>query len=271
MPDHFAAFSFVDRITDFEAGSRARGEFAVPRGIAAFPSCLVAEAVGQLAAWVAMAKISFRGRPVAALANETLFHGEVKPGDKLELGVEIEHCDDDAVAYAGWARVGGRTVIELKDCLGPMLPVEEFDSPAALVERLALLRGAGAEPARFHGVVAPRLVPGDALAGASVSATLHIPASAAFFADHFPRRPVFPATLLLDAQIGMAMQLAAPGAVPARMTHVKMRSFIAPGDVLQIEAKRAPADANRILLSARSPDGKTVATARLETRPGKPG
>jgi len=69
----------------------------------------------------------------------------------------------------------------------------------------------------------------------------------------------------------MAMQLAAPGAVPARMTHVKMRSFIAPGDVLQIEAKRAPADANRILLSARSPDGKTVATARLETRPGKPG
>jgi hypothetical protein len=44
-----------------------------------------------------------------------------------------------------------------------------------------------------------------------------------------------------------------------------MRSFIAPGDVLQIEAKRAPGEATRLLLSARSPDGKTVATARLET------
>ena len=269
MSEHFAAFSFVDRITEFEAGKRARAEFAVPGHIASFPSCLVAEAVGQLAAWVAMDKVSFRGRPVAALANETRFHGDVRPGHTLELGVEIESCDDDAVAYAGWARVNGALVIELQDCLGPMLPVEEFDSPTALAERLALLRGAGAAPGRFHGVVSPRIVAGDGVSGESLSATVHVPASAPFFADHFPRRPVFPATLLLDAQIGMAMQLAAPGHVPARITHVKMRSFIAPGDVLQIDAKRAPAVANRILLSAHN-NGKTVATARLETHPGTP-
>lgn len=263
--EHFAAFSFVDRITAFEAGTRARAVFAVPPHIAAFPSCLVAEAVGQLAAWVAMDKVSFRGRPVAALANETRFHGEVEPGDTLELGVEIESCDDEAVAYAGWARVNGTQAIELQDCLGPMLPVEEFDSPMALAERLDLLRGTGASPNRFHGVVAPRLVAGEGIPGESVTATLHVPASAPFFADHFPRRPVFPATLLLDSQIGMALQLAAPGHVPARMTHVKMRSFIAPGDVLQIEAKCAPGDAHKILLSARAGNGKTVATARLET------
>ena len=71
MGDHFAAFSFVDRITDYEPEGRARAAFfAVPDGrCAAFPSCLVAEAVGQLAAWVAMAHIDFRGRPVAALAH----------------------------------------------------------------------------------------------------------------------------------------------------------------------------------------------------------
>lgn len=270
MPHHFAAFSFVDRITAFEPGTRARAVFAVPAGIAAFPSCLVAEAVGQLAAWVAMAKVSFRGRPVAALANETRFHGDVRPDDLLELGVDIESCDDDAVAYAGWARVKGVLVIELRDCLGPMLPVEEFDSPAALAARFELLCGPGATPGRFHGVVAPRIVPIEAVSDESVSATLHVPESAPFFADHFPRRPVFPATLLLDAQIGIAMQLAAPGARPVRMTHVKMRSFIAPGDTLSIEAKRAPGDANRILLSARTPAGKTVATARLETAPGNP-
>lgn len=269
MPEHFAAFSFVDRITEFEAGTRARGEFAVPRDIPSFPSCLVAEAVGQLAAWVAMEKVSFRGRPVAALANETRFHGEVRPGDRLELGVEIESCDDEAVAYAGWARVGDTLVIELLDCLGPMLAVEEFDSPAALAERFALLRGAGGAAGRFHGVVAPRIEPGANVSGESVAATLHVPASAPFFGDHFPRRPVFPATLLLDAQIGMAMRLATQGARPVRMTHVKMRSFIAPGDVLQIEARRAPADGHRILLSARAANGKTVATARLETTSGE--
>jgi len=269
MADHFAAFSFVDRIVEFEAGTRARGEFAVPSEIAAFPSCLVAEAVGQLAAWVAMAKVAFRGRPVAALANETRFHGAVKPGDKLELHVEIEHCDDDAVTYAGWASVRGQRVIELQDCLGPMLPVEQFDSPAALAERFAVLRGGGATPGRFRGVVTPQLADRTGVPGESVSATLHVPTAAAFFADHFPRRPVFPATLLLDLQIGMALQLVAPSAVPVRMTHVKMRAFIAPGDVLQVEARRAPDEPHRLLLSARDAQGKTIATARLETTSGE--
>jgi 3-hydroxymyristoyl/3-hydroxydecanoyl-(acyl carrier protein) dehydratase len=268
MPDHFAAFSFVDRITAFEAGTRARGEFAVPRDIPSFRSCLVAEAVGQLAAWVAMARVSFRGRPVAALASETRFHGEVQPGDTLELGVELASCDDEAVAYSGWARVDGELVVELQDCLGPMLPVEEFDSPAALAERFDLLRGRGAEPGRFHGVVAPRIVSGDGVAGESASATLQVPPTAPFFGDHFPRRPVFPATLLLDAQIDLALTLAAPGSVPRRMTHVKMRSFIAPGDTLQIDARLTPADRSRILLDARTPAGRTVATARLELDPG---
>ena len=62
MSDHFAAFSFVDRISDFASGAHARGWYAVPREIAEFPSCLVAEAVGQLAAWVAMDKLDYRGR-----------------------------------------------------------------------------------------------------------------------------------------------------------------------------------------------------------------
>ena len=35
---------------------------------------------------------------------------------------------------------------------------------------------------------------------------LDVPAEAPFFADHFPRCPVFPATLLLDAQIRIAAQ-----------------------------------------------------------------
>jgi 3-hydroxymyristoyl/3-hydroxydecanoyl-(acyl carrier protein) dehydratase len=217
-----------------------------------------------------MERVWFRGRPVAALANETRFHGAVEPGERLELAVEIESCDDDTVTYAGWARVNGQRVIELQDCHGPMLPVTDFDSAAVLAERFALLRGAGAAPGRFHGVTAPRLVAGDSVPGESVSATLHVPAAAAFFADHFPRRPVFPATLLLDAQIGMAMQLAAPNAVPSRMTHVKMRAFIAPGDVLRIDARRASGEAHRFALSARNADGKTVATARLETTPGEP-
>lgn len=259
---HFAAFSFVDRITAFEPGVRARGEFAVPAAIASFPACLVAEAVGQLAAWVAMDAIAFRGRPVAALANETRFHGTVRPGETLTLAVEIESCDDEAVAYRGSAHVGARLVIELADCLGPMLPVADFDAPDALAARLEVLRGSGAKPGRFRGVEPAPVTP---LPDAPGAATLQVPASAPFFADHFPRRPVYPATLLLDALIGLALRGAPAGHVAARLTNVKVRSFTEPGALLHIEAAAAAGDATRIQLTARAGE-RNVATARLQLR-----
>ena len=39
---------------------------------------------------------------------------------------------------------------ELVDCLGPMLPLADFDAPDAMRERLALLRDGGAAPGRFR-------------------------------------------------------------------------------------------------------------------------
>jgi 3-hydroxymyristoyl/3-hydroxydecanoyl-(acyl carrier protein) dehydratase len=275
MDEHFAAFSFVDRITRLEAGRRARGVFAIPPSIREFPPSLVAEAVGQLAAWVAMSAIEFRGRPVAALAAETRFHGEVFPGQILELGVEIDHCDDEAVAYGGWAVVNGHQVTELEHCLGPMLPAEEFDAPEALRERFALIYGSGAPPGRFPGVDLAAPVVTEHTPGRSLRATLQVPRSAPFFGDHFPRRPVFPATLLLDAQMRLAARLAAETPTPPagalvlkRMNNVKVRSFTAPGEALELGADATPQDdgALRIALSARVAD-KSVATARVEYGP----
>jgi 3-hydroxymyristoyl/3-hydroxydecanoyl-(acyl carrier protein) dehydratase len=272
MTAHFAAFSFVDRITEFIDGSRARGFFWVPQGIQLFPSCLVAEAVGQLAAWVAMSKVDFRGRPVAALATETRFLGMALPGDMLELAVEIEDCDDNMVSYGGNAFVEGRQMIELKHCLGPMLPVEDFDAPDALRERLSLLRDRGAPRGRFPGVDLPETVVIERVPGKSLRATLNVPGEAPFFADHFPRNPVFPATLLLDAQIRVAAELVEKSCGPqfaspvaSRMTHFKMRSFIAPGQEVELAATLSSHDApaTRVMLSAHVA-GKSVATARVE-------
>jgi 3-hydroxymyristoyl/3-hydroxydecanoyl-(acyl carrier protein) dehydratase len=276
MADHFAAFSFVDRITGYTPGVRARGLFAVPGALPAFPSCLAAEALGQLAAWVAMAQSDFRSRPVAALANDTRFYGDVAPGAVLGLEVEIDSCDDEAVCYRGRATSADALALELLDCLGPMLPVADFDSPKALTARFELLRGPGAEPGRFCGVPAPEIVRRTGVPGESLAAVLHVPAVASYFADHFPRCPVYPATLLLDAQIGLALQLAgeAPDLpagtqpAPVRMTHVKMRRFIPPGEALSLDAQRAPTGGGtgRIMLRAHA-NGKTVSTARLEYAP----
>ena len=269
MSPHFAAYSFVDRITEFVPAKHARGTFAVPARVSEFSSCLVAEAVGQLAAWVSMAHIDFRGRPVAALATETRFHRDVEPGRRIDLQVDIDHCDDDAVAYSGHASVDGARVIELIDCLGPMLPVADFDSPDELRQRFELLLREGAQPGRFAGVTRPDITTTDRLEGKSLRATLAVPLTAPFFGDHFPRRAVFPATLLLDSQIRLATDLAREAmhttAHPARVTHVKMRSFILPGQNVDISVDLAPVvdGIAKASLAARI-DDKVVATARLQ-------
>jgi 3-hydroxymyristoyl/3-hydroxydecanoyl-(acyl carrier protein) dehydratase len=265
---HFAAFSFVDRVDAFEQRRLVRGRYRVPADVR-FPACLAAEAVGQLAAWVSMDAVDYRGRPVAALAGDTRFHGDVPPGSVLELAADVESCDEEAFAYTGHASVAGRKVIELFDCFAPLLPVPDFDDPEALRARFAVLRGAGAAAGRFRGVAPFLLAPLPGEPGRVRRAALDVPASAPFFADHFPRRPVFPATLLLDTLIGVALELAAERAGPARpvtrMTRVKVRSFTPPGARLELAAELVgETQAGVSIALAATAEGKNVATARVE-------
>jgi 3-hydroxymyristoyl/3-hydroxydecanoyl-(acyl carrier protein) dehydratase len=276
MAGRFAAFSFVDRITSLAPGVRAEGFYLVPAGIARFAPSLMAEAVGQLAAWAAMARLDFRLRPVAGLAAETLYRGRIAPGERLDLAVEIDACDDEAIAYRGAASRGGACLLELDQCVGPMLPMAEFDSPEAMREDLATLCGAGAPSGRFTGVpeLACRIV--EHARGEALRAELEVPAAAAFFTDHFPRRPVLPGTLLVDCQATLAQRLAreaaplqdAPGLETTRVCDVKMRSFVSPGQLLEIRVAliEATAAGARLSVAARA-DGKGVAAARIEVAP----
>ena len=278
MADRYSAFSFVDRITSLEPGRRARGVFQVPASLPEFPSSLVAEAIGQLAAWVSMDHLDYRVRPVAGIAAEARFLREVAPGSRLELEVEIDSCSDSDVAYGGCAQVDGEPVVELFHCLGPMLPMEEFDSPDDVRERFGLLCGAGAPEGRFGGVPEFTLEPLERVAGEKLQVKLQIPDSAPFFSDHFPRRPVFPATLLLNTQIGAALELALesgqwPEHTPPsirRVRDVKMRSFMAPGQELEIRvALGAPEQGIASARMTTFMDGKRVAHARAEIGPSQ--
>lgn len=271
VSERYAAFTFCDRIVELVPATSARAQFLLPSTIDEFPSCLVAEATGQLAAWVAMSHIEFRGRPVAALAGETRFLAGVEPGQTLHLEVAIEHCDDETVAYGGRAMVDGATVLELHDCVGPMLPQTEYDDPTDLARQFEVLRGAGAQPGRFKGVTRPALMHVSADDQAR-RARLDVPAHAAFFGDHFPRRPVFPATLLLDGLIRVATELLATRSASAgvswqleRTKNVKVRDFVLPGQSVTLGAELSAIENGiaRVALTATVGE-RTVATARAE-------
>jgi 3-hydroxymyristoyl/3-hydroxydecanoyl-(acyl carrier protein) dehydratase len=99
-----------------------------------------------------------------------------------------------------------------------------------------------------------------------------VPAQAAFFEDHFPRRPVFPATLLLDALLQLALRVGAHAAGGAalrltRITNVKVRAFTAPGATLVLSAQVAAPGSDdlepyMVKLTAQA-DGKTIAGAKM--------
>jgi len=243
MYGHFRAFSFVDRITGHEPGVRIRGDYTIPSALESFPLSLVGEAVGQLAAWAAMAAVNFTHRPVAGIAGAVELLAGVRPGQRVELAAELQSVDDEAVGYSGIAHVDGIPVLRLLDCVGPMVPTEEFDEPQALRDRFALISSKGATPGGFAGLPDMRMEFESGETPSSLRATLRVPEGMPLFADHFPRRPVFPGTLLIHSSQQLATRLAAtltgggaPAWVPRRVSSVKLRTFIPPGQTLHLEA-----------------------------------
>lgn len=268
-PHHFRAFTFVDRILAVQPGVSVRGQFNIPAKLPEFSLSLVAEATGQCAAWSALAAVDFKSRPVAGIAGLVEMLAPVHPGDTLELSAQIESVDADAIAYAGTASVNGTPVLRLQNCVGPMLPVEDFDDPQALRNHYALLCGAGAASDAFAGVPDIVCEPTGNEPGQSIRAQLQVPAEAAFFHDHFPRKPVFPGTLLMRSKLHLVGQLAAEVPLPANarewklqnVSDMKLRAFIEPGEVLDLEAKLVEVTGTALTVLVESRRGKRLAGA----------
>jgi 3-hydroxymyristoyl/3-hydroxydecanoyl-(acyl carrier protein) dehydratase len=260
---HFRAFSFVDRVAAVQPGVSIRGSYTIPGALTEFSNSLVGEAVGQLAAWCAMAAVDFKSRPVAGIAGLIEMLAPVSPGQPLELAADIESVDIDAIAYRGIASANGAPVLRLHNCVGPMLPVEEFDAPQALRNRFALLCERNAMPGAFGGVPALPLDNLNGEPGRLARATLRVPADAPFFADHFPRKPVFPGSLLMQSNLHLVAKLAAEIPPPTQqvwrlqsVSDMKLRTFIPPGESLDLEAKLQE-------------QGETASSISVEIRRGK--
>jgi len=187
----------------------------------------------------------------------------VRFGQTLELAADLESADAEAAAYAGTATADGIPVVRLQDCVGPMVSLNDFDDPQALRDRFAVLCGPGAKPGGFGGIPALSLNRTGGERGQYARATFQVPTSAPLFADHFPRRPVFPGTLLMHMNLQLAAALAAELPPPTgsqwtlrTIRDVKLRAFIPPGEILELEAK----------LNERATDSATVA---MEIRKGQ--
>jgi len=293
MDSHFRAFSFVDRITSVRNATEIYGRYAIPSDVDEFPAALVGEAVGQLAAWAAMSALKFTHRPIAGLAGCIEFSGgeelstpsalressnttqswssTLRPHGVLELAAHLESVDTESVVYNGTAHADGRLVVRLLDCLGPMVPLADLDNPQALANRFKVLCGPGAAPGGFRGLPPLALERTAGETGREARATFQVPPSAPFFADHFPRRPVFPGSLLMHLSLQLGAMLVSELPPPASgrwgdrtILDMKLRSFIRPGTVLELDARLKPRSEASTMLALEARTGSDLlATARL--------
>lgn len=276
MDAHFRAFTFVHRITSAPAAGKISGYFDVPVAAPPFPGSLVAEAVGQLAAWAAMAAVQFNCRPVAGLAAGVYMLGHAKPGQRLELSAELESVDTEAVSYGGVASVNGQPIVRLEHCVGPMVPLDQFDDPSAVRDRYAFLVNGGSDSGGFEGLPTLALQPMSDEPGRIARARLMVPLEARIFADHFPRRAVFPGTLLMHCCLELVGRLSSEISAPSsaarwrleKVSDMKLRSFIPPGEILDLEARVLECSNNSTLISLESRVGKRrVGGARVTLLP----
>ncbi len=245
------------------------------------PAGIVGEALGQLGAWVVMAANDFTLRPVAGLVGDVSILDQARRGDMLLLDTTIDSVNREAVVYHAVATVGGVRVLTLENALGPLLPMEQFSDPDEVRAqfraidrpgRAAELAEAPPDPAIDAAAGSPDYSFDRVLSrerGKQVVAVKRIPDAAPFFNDHFPRKPVFPLSLLLECLLQLGAELLdeeTPGPPrPVRICNVKMSQFVPPGKSLVAKVRVRDRSDQRARLRFRCEvDGRRVCIAEAE-------
>ncbi len=247
-----------------------------------FVPSLVGEALGQLAAWHVMAANNFTLRPVAGVVACARLFRQAFVGETIQLESMIDSLDEQAVQYHSVARVGVEKIFEIEGALGPLLPMNLFideddvrcqyqnlNRPgnwASLIEHFSTL---DAPPQRFEEprYIAPRMrfdVIVHQEPQVQCVAEKKVNFAAGYFADHFPKKPVLPMTVLLACQLDLVREFLRSSQWPEcyqvrELRRIKMNDFVHPGDVVQCQLQVKQRDAHELILGLRcTVDGRRV-------------
>jgi 3-hydroxymyristoyl/3-hydroxydecanoyl-(acyl carrier protein) dehydratase len=294
-------FLFVDRILDFVPGKSITGikhvtlsdtYFTQTQGKFALLHSIIGEALGQLCSWYVLKSTDFQLRLVGGVIEEIQMIGDAHVGDTIFLENEIPelNCEDRFVRVNARASVKGKPILLFKNGIAPLLPLEEFNDPEDSKKDFARLYRPEAhfdhssDPEKFDYPLdnpTPELAPFiyDKILswkpGHELIAQKNISMTAPYFADHFPRKPLYPLSIMIEhnlhlsyAFFGKEMSKTIPLKKclrPIAVRKIKIGNFVQPGDsvVTRISLKEQKVD-GFILSFHNTVDNKKVCVAEAE-------
>lgn len=282
-------FLFVDQILELTAGEYVRGIKHITsddaclgrdaEGRAVFPSSLIGETLGQLAAWNVMVHNDFSQRPVAGIVSGATMHRPAYLGETMQLESFIDCLDESAVQYHSIARINGETVFTIDGALGPLVPMADFIDERDIRRQFAEIYRPVSDTDVSFTAGTPfycddnKCIPHyrfafdnilQSEAGVSIIAEKKVSRSAPYFPDHFPNNPVLPMTVLLECKLDLAKRFLSQASFPQNyqinsMRKIKMNEFVHPGDHLICHVTLKKRDDKECILTFRSEvNGKRV-------------
>ncbi|WP_454786145.1 hydroxymyristoyl-ACP dehydratase [Legionella sp. WA2024007413] len=277
-------FLFVDRIVESSPGQWIRGIKHITsndtfltvdeQGRPCFIPSLIGETLGQLAAWNVMALQEFTHRPVAGIVARASMHRRAYVGETLLLESFIEHIDDSVMQYHSEARVGSELVFSLDGALGPLLPMDDFINLDEVKQQFSEINRPGewSVISKESGPVADDYLIMDSNVsvmpmafdricssqpGVRLVAEKRISRAAPYFADHFPKKPVLPLTVLLECKLNLAYEFVLRAGYSTQyqvseFRKIKMNEFVYPGDVLECNVTVKKQTEDELILAYRS-------------------
>jgi 3-hydroxyacyl-[acyl-carrier-protein] dehydratase len=90
------------------------------------PPPFILEALCQAGTWLIMITTERRKRAALLQVGSVTWHGDVRPGDILELAGEIESFGEETAVISGSATVEGETVLEAQEIMCALIDADQL-------------------------------------------------------------------------------------------------------------------------------------------------